>query len=450
MKNRNLTTAFTSLLCAFGAFAQIDEPLQHYPFTEPCATMPALEHFLEEHPSLSTNMAHGEERVEKWTAKNAGAQKGGGLVIPVVVHVLYNPSVPEQNIPDSVIHSQIDVLNEDFQRLNANAVNTRPEFDSIAVDLNISFCLASSDPQGGSTTGINRVSTTADFAFTAFSNNVKRTIDGGQDPWDPAHYLNIWVCDMSFLGQPLVLGYAQFPLSSQESIDLGAVVDNDGVVIQYQYFGRTNDPNTFPNNLGRTTTHEVGHWLGLRHIWGDGDCSQDDMVEDTPSSSSQSQFDCNFSKNSCNDSADPYWNGNDPHDMVENYMDYSADECMNMFSAGQSTRIWAFLNTDSLRNSLFTSGGCMPATGVHNGALSEHAFHVYPNPSSGYFRVEWPDNLGSLQIQIVDQVGRIVQNIIPAVNDTQLVLDLDKTSPGVYFVIFQADLDVMTKKLVLE
>ncbi|TVR79673.1 MAG: T9SS C-terminal target domain-containing protein [Chitinophagaceae bacterium] len=250
------------------------------------------------------------------------------LTIPVVVHVVYNTAV--QNISDEQILSQIEVLNEDFRRLNADAANTPAEFQGVAADAGIEFCLATTDPDGNETTGITRTQTSINQFF--FNNNVKYTSQGGKNGWDPTRYLNIWVCN---LGGGL-LGYAEMPTANPGP--------TDGVVIGYTYFGRTGTlSNTF--NKGRTTTHEVGHWLGLLHNWGDGGCGVDDNIADTPLQG-QPYYGCPaYPQSSCGSS-----------DMFMNYMDYVDDACMNTFTEGQRTRMRAVLNT--LRSSILSSDGC--------------------------------------------------------------------------------------------
>jgi hypothetical protein len=231
-------------------------------------------------------------------------------------------------------------LNKDFRRLNSDANNTWPQ----AADVQVEFCLASIDPAGNSTSGITRTPTST----TAFGTNdqMKFTSSGGKDAWPTASYLNIWVCDIS----GGILGYAQFP---------GGSATTDGVVVDYQYFGTTGTA-TAPFNLGRTATHEVGHWLNLRHIWGDGGCTVDDFVNDTPVSDAPN-FGCATGHVSCG-----------TVDMVQNYMDYSDDACMNLFSAGQKTRMQALFAPGGFRAGLLNSPGCggTPATctdGVQNG-----------------------------------------------------------------------------------
>ena len=350
-----------AFLIGVTSFAQQEE----YPeVDEPCATTHYHEHRYEQNPDARKAMQEAERKVQKFLKDNPDFMRNRDdleITIPVVFHVLHHPDSPEQNIPDELIHSQIDVLNEDFAKMNDSSGDIRDVFDTISVDTKIQFCLASFDPDGEPTDGITRTETEADFGFTFISNNAKYTDQGGKDAWPTDQYLNIWVCDMSFLGNPAVLGYAQFPEAEMDgNMPMGSA-ETDGVVMQYQYIGRTESAETAPSNLGRVTTHEVGHWLGLRHIWGDGDCDSTDYVYDTPLMDGQSDFDCDQTKNTCDDSnIGGHWGSIDPPDMVENFMDYSADACMAAFTRGQSERMWAFLMTDVRRNALFDSHGCVP------------------------------------------------------------------------------------------
>ncbi|MEM7040754.1 MAG: M43 family zinc metalloprotease, partial [Bacteroidota bacterium] len=198
--------------------------------------------------------------------RNPANRTGGVLTVPIVFHVVYANA--QQNVTDAQIQSQIDVLNKDFRRQNTDAGNTPAAFSSLAVDTEIEFCLATRDPQGNATTGITRTSTsTAQIGNGAYYS----TAQGGKDGWDPNSYLNIWVCEISSFGD--ILGFAWPPgtTSPQE----------DGVVIDYRFFGTIGV--SAPFNGGRTTTHEVGHYLNLEHVWGPyGGCGDDDGVTDTP------------------------------------------------------------------------------------------------------------------------------------------------------------------------
>lgn len=303
-----------------------------------CGTMQRLDELKAQDPSLEQRMSDIESHTQNFINNN-GMPKAAGVLytIPVVVHVLYNTAT--QNISDAQIMSQINVLNADFRKLNADASLVPSAFTSLAADAQIEFCLAQQTPTGAATTGIVRKSTTV-TSFTS-NDNVKRTANGGDDAWDATKYLNLWVCN---LGGGL-LGYAQFP---------GGAVATDGVVINYTAFGNTGTA-AAPYGLGRTATHEVGHWLNLRHIWGDASCGND-QVTDTPTQST-SNYGCPaFPHVTCSNGP----NG----DMFMNYMDYTDDACMYMFTAGQKARMMALFATGGSRVGLTTSNGCQAPTTV--------------------------------------------------------------------------------------
>jgi hypothetical protein len=259
----------------------------------------------------------------------------GVTVIPVVVHVVYRGAA--QNISDDQIHSQIDVLNRDFRKTNPDVSSTPAPFLPLAEDARVEFELATTDPAGNPTDGITRTSTTVN-GFTD-DNKVKHASSGGADAWSRDNYLNLWVCRLS----GGLLGYAQFP---------GGPPDTDGVVIRDTSFGTTGTA-AAPFNLGRTATHEIGHWLNLRHIWGDDGtgCSGDDFVADTPNAAGSNAGMPAFPHVTCSNGP----NG----DMFMNYMDYTDDAGMFMFTAGQVTRMQASLDGDRP-----TLGHVKPAAGT--------------------------------------------------------------------------------------
>jgi hypothetical protein len=240
------------------------------------------------------------------------------VTIPVVVHVI--AKTDEEDISDEQIESQIEVLNQDYRRTNADRDKVPDPWKSLAADPNIAFELAKKDPKGNATDGITRVQTTVDEFGT--DDGVKSKSGGGVPPWPTDRYLNFWVCN---LGGGL-LGYAQFP---------GGPARTDGVVILYTAFGTTGAA-AEPFNLGRTATHEVGHWLNLRHIWGDtNDCSGSDQVSDTPRAMAPNYGKPDWPHISCN---------NGPSgDMFMDYMDYVDDAAMFMFTQGQAARMNATL-----------------------------------------------------------------------------------------------------------
>jgi hypothetical protein len=277
-----------------------------------CGTVEVLNAQLAADPTMANRM----DAIEVFTRKaikSGAVLKAGGtqISIPVIVHVVYNS--PGENISDAQVNSQIDVLNEDYKDQNADRNHLpRTSFqDVVSGGMSVQFSLYQ----------IKRVST-KQKSFTT-NDNVKSTKQGGSDAIDPSHYLNIWVCN---LGQRL-LGYAQFP---------GGPVSTDGVVILYSAFGSRDkySGGTYINkyDLGRTATHEVGHWMNLRHIWGDdsGACSGSDLVDDTPNQASENYGCPDFPHVSCSNSP--------AGDMFMNYMDYTDDACMYMFSTGQKLR----------------------------------------------------------------------------------------------------------------
>ena len=317
-----------------------------------CGTMDYLEQQILDNPAREQRLRSIDRHAEQVQHQHQRAVNGT-ITIPVVVHVVYKNS--SENISDAQVQSQIDVLNEDFRRLNADAANTPSVFQGVAADAEIQFCLATVDPNGNATTGITRTASTRTSSFGT-NDAVKFNSSGGKDAWPAGDYLNLWVCDIG----GGILGYAQFP---------GGSAATDGVVNDYRYTGRggTAQP---PFNLGRTATHEVGHWLNLRHIWGDGNCNVDDFVSDTPTASGPNYTGspCSFpGPNSCNQGA-----GDQP-DMFQNYMDYSDDGCMNLYTEGQKTRMRALFEPGGFRASLLASNGCGQGTpptcsdGIQNG-----------------------------------------------------------------------------------
>ncbi len=240
--------------------------------------------------------------------------------IPVVVHVIHNGEALGEgaNIPLSQIQAQIDILNNDFRRLNEDASNTPAEFLDVAADTNIEFVLAKQDPKGLPTDGINRVQGTKSTYTQADANLISQL-----SYWDSNEYLNLWVVTL----QSPYIGYSSFPISDLDGLNFApSSNETDGTTIDYRYFGRGG--NASSGSLGRTATHEIGHYLGLRHIWGDGGCDVDDYVLDTPDQSSSNTNCQSTPRETCGS-----------RDMIENYMDYTPDRCMNIFTEGQLERM---------------------------------------------------------------------------------------------------------------
>ena len=297
-----------------------------------CATMDNLELLMQEDPGMEQRMMEIERFTESFLSNPANLAQRAVVTVPVVFHVVLNPNEGEA-ITDAQLQSQLDVLNEDFRRTNSDADSY---WGNLGADTEIEFCLATVDPSGASTTGITRTNTTVSAHGT--NNSVKFTSQGGKDAWNTAKYLNIWVCDIG----GGILGYAQFP---------GGNAATDGIVLDYRYTGRGGSA-LAPFNLGRTGTHEVGHWFNLRHIWGDGPCGFDDGVADTPPSNRANYY-CPIGVVRCQ-----------TQDMVQNYMDYTDDACMNIYTTGQKNRMQAALSGP--RSGLLTSNGCSGGGGGGN------------------------------------------------------------------------------------
>ncbi len=286
-----------------------------------CQSMKNLAYRLEKNKGLAKKMYDIEFNTRKLIAakkpNNPGGGNGGGgggsdpiytgdITIPVVINIL-ETNIGE--VTDAHINSQIAILNEDFNNANPGTVNVPGEFASIVADVNINFVLANV---------VRKVSSETSWGT---NDKMKDASQGGIDATDTSRFLNIWVCKIG----GGILGYAQFP---------GGSVSTDGVVIGTDFFGENNAGGIYGH--GRTATHEVGHWLNLRHIWGDGRCNRDDFVDDTPKSD-RANYNCpTYPTVHCRS-----------NDMTMNYMDYVQDDCMYMFSSGQNDRM----------RTLFSPGG---------------------------------------------------------------------------------------------
>jgi hypothetical protein len=224
-----------------------------------CGSVQYLERLKSQDPGLEMRMQHNEELIENYSKSMQNQRTASTIVtIPVVFHVLYSNSLPSANISTARLMDQLATLNADYARLNADTSSTPLAFKTAAASTNVRFCLAQRDPSGAATTGILRKLVTA-YGFDPITNdNIKYSSLGGDDAWPATDYLNVWVAN--FVGaSSTLLGISQMP---------GHAAATDGCCVLYTTVGGNTSPGTLPGlNLGRTLTHEVGHWLYLYHIW---------------------------------------------------------------------------------------------------------------------------------------------------------------------------------------
>ncbi|MDO7849320.1 M43 family zinc metalloprotease [Hymenobacter sp. M29] len=378
-----------------------------------CASNDVLQAQMAADPALAQRMQAIEAQTQRFVAARAAAAAqqraiggttggtaallSGPVTIPVVVHVLYNTAA--ENISDAQVQSQIAVLNEDFQKLNADRTNTY-RYSGLAAAAPVRFVLAPN--------GIVHKSTKTRSWST--NDAVKSSKRGGDDAWDTSKYLNLWSCN---LGNGL-LGYAQFP---------GGAAATDGVVILYSAFGsRAKYPaGTYstPYDLGRTATHEVGHWMNLRHIWGDdnGACTGSDLVADTPNQGAENYGCPAATKASCS-------NGGD---MFMNYMDYTDDRCMFMFSQGQATRMTAVFDAGGARSSFATNSG------VLRQAATATVVTIFPNPGREAVSLTVPAGADAARysVRVYDLSGHEMRQ---ARYDGQGQLQIEALPKGLYYI----------------
>ena len=308
-----------------------------------CGSVEKMNSFL----SKNINYKIKRNKVEKKISEENIPAYKQSMSIPVVFHVLYN--TPIQNISDAQILSQLEVMNDDFNRTNSDAFQIPSDFNSIVSSMQINFCLAKRTPENYPTTGIIRKYTSIS-SFNLYDTSIHYNNMGGSDAWDTKRYLNIWITNI----EGGILGWAQFP-------DAGSIY-TDGVVVDYRNFG-TLGTAISPYNLGRTITHELGHYFNLLHLWGDNYCG-DDWVNDTPTQE-EANFGCKSHPSiSCNNNGD----------MFMNFMDYSDDACMNSFTIGQRNRVWSSIS--NYRPDLINQIGCDEIINTNSDASIEILYPI--------------------------------------------------------------------------
>ncbi len=345
------------------------------------------------------------------------------VTIPVVVHVVWNQAV--ENISDEQILSQIDVLNEDFNAENAEIGSVPVMFQSVIADVDFHFCLASKDPNGNATTGITRTQSDNNIGIGGTA-AIHHSSQGGQDAWDAGKYLNIWVS--KFAGG--LGGTATFPGEGP--------ADEQGVEVSYRQFGTIGTAADPPYHLGRTCTHEIGHYFNLEHLWGpnfNSCCDEDDGVADTPNS-------CEDYLHECPDGTT--FSCTDP-DMWMNFMNYTDDACMAMFSKGQKLRMYAALN--DFRAGLLNSDGC--ATVGVSDKTGGNDLLILGNPVMGKLRFEIQSSSGGAwQVRLFNTLGQPVLYEVKMAN-TSAEMDCSALPRGVYFLVASQNSANIAKRVML-
>lgn len=314
-----------------------------------CGTQTVMDELMKKYPSLKQELQQNRQSTQKnYEELMLTLRPDAIYTIPVVVHIVMpDPTV----VTDAQVQSQIDVLNEDYAGLNADSARIPAAFKSRFGKSNIRFCLARRDIKGDASNGINRVSSSV-ISVPGVKDPVKFSCTGGSDAWDPTKYLNIWVCVMptGFLGYSF---FASDPLSV-------IPLNERGFVNSSRAFGRGIFAQA-PFNLGRTATHEIGHFFDLSHIWGptncDGseNCTDDDGISDTPK-----QLKCTYGSPAADSVIIDACTTTAPGIMWMNYMDYVDDRAMVMYTPQQYSRMETVLLANPWMKTLITSDGCNP------------------------------------------------------------------------------------------
>ena len=421
---KNLFTLLTLFLFTTSAFAQ--QNLRHF-----CGHDHKIEEMILQNPDYA-EAYDGVYKKLKEIGENSSL-KGQVLTIPTVIHIVWHTNRPEENLPDSVIFDQMNVLNEAFRFTNPDKVNLRDTFNSIVGDAMIEFELA----------GIVRKETTSNFGFNN-TDNAKKDATGGSDAWDTDHFLNIWVFKLPSLFGGQLLGQAYPPAGLPNwpfPLNLGAPAGLDGAIVDFRVFGSNNSETLGSYDArGRTAVHEVGHYLGLRHIWGDGNCGADDGVEDTPRANDASTaFSnvCNPNRNTCGFDGP---NVPDRPNMWENYMDYATESCQVALTQGQITIMRGALEGPR-------AGLLEPQVNAAINLTTAKGFSIYPNPIyNGIARIQANETPNA--ITIFDVVG----NEVYYNNQVRLgeVISFENFPKGIYLIAADFDEGKATQKIILK
>lgn len=361
---------------------------------------------------------------------NGQQTPGAVITIPVVFHVLYKNTA--QNITDAQIQSQLDVLNKDYRKVNTDFSSVVPSvFQGISADMEIVFCKATKTPAGAATTGIVRKQIASSVSF-----GDSYYLAAGDPAWDPTKYLNVWIGILNgeYNG---ILGWAYLPDQAGQAWD--------GFVCDYRYFGTTGTA-TAPYNKGRTCTHEIGHYLGLDHPWGEDDSAcgtvaNDDGVSDTPATNNPYYGCTTFPSNE--NACTPTTNGS----LFMNYMDYADDACMAMFTNGQKTLVQNAMSGP--RASLLTSSVTACSTLSVTDFQALKAITIYPNPVSTNFFVTSPF-MDVDEVEIFNQNGQLVKTSKLTAKESNKVT-VDDLASGIYYLrIYNQNQFIKSDKLIIK
>jgi len=392
----------------------------HLPAQQVCASFEYKETTLSQTPALKQSVEQTEtfilQQIAKQQVEQQRLHENTLITIPVVVHVLYHQ--PNENISDEMVYKQLSILNACFRRLNADTANTPAWFKPFAADCRIEFKLAITDPKKRATNGIVRTYTPVEK--WTIDDDMKFTLKGGDDAWDAEKYLNIWVCNLN-----RIIGYASFP---------GGPAEKDGIVISYSYFGVS----------GKTAVHETGHWLGLKHIWGDEYCGSDD-VDDTPKQGTFTTGCPSGIRTSCS-------NGS-YGDMYMNYMDITSDACTNLFTKGQKARMRALFEEGGERYGLLTSYALQPPL-INEMPLPDelpkwYYANMYPNPATNEITLDLTYDIRwtGKTITISNAQGQVM--LRTTINSKVVKINVSQLPPGIYFIYAKKeDGDTIKQKLV--